>query len=242
MAQSVFRRTSTVSVVRVKLDPEVDRAALEPAVGRRCAPERHADSGAGVLRRAVGVARSADRRVRLSDRRHHGAGVRVRRAGHHVHRGQPALGRNRDPPRARLPRRSGRHVRPGRGDGARAGRGNPGRGHGVRGAGRATPRRRSTRRSNWPSRSGSPRRRYAPASGGTSRLASSAAWRRRCAPSACPSPPFCGDPERSRRILRQLEPGHHQWQRHSTSCGSTDRGAGGPGSFESSGRWRPSPS
>ena len=43
-----------------------------------------------------------DRRVRLADRRHHGARVGVRRAGHDVHRRQPARGRDRDPPRARF--------------------------------------------------------------------------------------------------------------------------------------------
>ena len=46
-----------------------------PTSGRRPASDRHADSRAGVLRRAVGVARCADRRVRLPDRRHHGARV-----------------------------------------------------------------------------------------------------------------------------------------------------------------------
>ena len=136
IAQSVFRRTATVSVARVKLAPDVDvkalnqRLAADPRLSGTLIPEQEFFAG-----------QSASR-VALID------------AFAYLIAGIMALGsvfgalatmftavsrRAVEIPTLRalgFPRRSGRHLGSGRGDGAGARRGDPGRRRRVRGSGR----------------------------------------------------------------------------------------------------------
>ena len=156
ISQSVFRRTSTVSVARVKLASNVDVQALnqhlaaDPRLTSTLIPEQE-----------FFAAQSASRAALIDAFAYLIAGIMALGSvfgalGHDVHRRQPALGRDRDPPRARFPSRSGGRVGSGRGDRGCARRGSPGRRRRVRNSRRLLPHRRSTRpqASSWPLRSG----------------------------------------------------------------------------------------